>query len=243
MEDTMPGYGLSFDPMYFVFLLPALLLTLYAQWRVQAAYNKWSQVRNSHNATGADVAQVLLPRENLQHVGVEVVPGQLTDHYDPSKDVLRLSNMVAQQPSIAAMAVAAHEIGHAEQDREGYVWMKIRAGIVPFVNIGASLGYLIFFGGLFAQVPAIAWLGVLMVAAGAIFALVTLPVELNASSRGMRMLTEYGLISNEEERRAARDMLNSAALTYVAGAAQAVATILYYVFLLMGMSGRRDDRR
>ncbi len=236
-------YGFYFDPMYFVFLLPALLLTMYAQWRVQASYNRWGQVRNSHNMTGADVARVLLPREQLQNVGVELTPGQLSDHYDPGRDVLRLSTAVAQQPSVAAMAVTAHEIGHAEQDREGYLWMKIRAGIVPFVNIGSSLGYLIFFGGLFAQVPAIAWLGVLMVSAGAIFALITLPVELNASNRGMRMLMENGLISSEEERSAARNMLNSAALTYVAGAAQAVATILYYVFLLMGMTGRRDDRR
>jgi uncharacterized protein len=239
----MPGYGLYFDPMYFVFLLPALLLTLYAQWRVQSAYKKWAQVRNSHNMTGADVARVLLPREGLQHVPVEVTPGQLSDHYDPSQDVLRLSPQVAQQPTIAAMAVAAHEIGHAEQDRDGYALMKLRSGIVPLVNIGSSLGYLIFFGGLFAQVPAIAWLGVLMVSAGAIFALITLPVELDASNRAIRMLTENGLVANEEERRAARDMLNAAALTYIAGAAQAVATILYYVFLLLGMSGRRSDDR
>jgi Zn-dependent membrane protease YugP len=238
------GYGgFYFDPMYFVFLLPALLLTLYAQWRVQSSYSKWNQVRNSQNITGTDVARILLPRDGLQNVSVEEVPGQLTDHYDPSSDVLRLSPQVARQPSIAAMSIAAHEIGHAEQDREGYLWMKLRAGIVPFVNIGASLGYLIFFGGLFAQVPAIAWIGVLMVSAGAIFALVTLPVELNASSRAMRMLTESGLITSDEERGAARDMLSAAALTYVAGAAQAVLTILYYVFLLLGQTSHRQDDR
>ncbi len=231
------------DPLYFVFLLPALLLTLYAQWRVKSSYNKWAQVRNSHNVTGADVARLLLPREQLQNVGLEVTPGQLSDHYDQSSDVLWLSPQVAQGPSIASMSVAAHEIGHAEQDRQGYVWMKVRAGIVPFVNIGSSLGYLIFFGGLLAQAPAIAWIGVLLISAGAVFALVTLPVELDASNRGMRMLTENGLISSQEERAAARDMLNSAALTYVAGAAQAVMTILYYVFLLLGSSGRRSDRR
>jgi uncharacterized protein len=239
----MPYYGFYFDPMYFVFVLPAMLLTLYAQWRVKSAYSKWNQVQNSHSMTGADVARVLLPRENLQNVAVEMTPGQLSDHYDPSRDVLRLSPDIAQTPSVAAMAVTAHEIGHAEQDSEGYLLMKIRAGIVPLVNIGSSLGYLVFFGGLFSQVPAIAWIGVLMVSAGAIFALITLPVELNASSRAMRMLTESGLVSDTQERGAARDMLNAAALTYLAGAAQAVATILYYVFLLMGMSGRRDDRR
>jgi Zn-dependent membrane protease YugP len=238
------GYGgFYFDPMYFVFLLPALLLTLYAQWRVQSSYSKWNQVRNSRNVTGADVARILLPRDGLQNVSIEEVPGQLTDHYDPGSDVLRLSPQVARQPSIAAMSIAAHEIGHAQQDREGYLWMKLRAGIVPFVNIGASLGYLLFFGGLFAQVPAIAWIGVLMVSAGAIFALVTLPVELNASSRAMRMLTESGLITSEEERDAAQDMLSAAALTYVAGAAQAVLTILYYVFLLLGQTSRHQDDR
>jgi Zn-dependent membrane protease YugP len=233
-------YGFFFDPMYFVFLLPALLLTMYAQWRVKSAYNRWAQVRNSRNVTGADVARLLLPREGMQNIGLEITPGQLSDNYDPGADVLHLSPQVAQEPSIASMSIAAHEIGHAEQDRDGYLWMKVRTGIVPFVSVGSSLGYLIFFGGLFMQIPAIAWIGVLMVGAGTVFALVTLPVELNASQRGMRMLTENGLIASDEERSAARSMLTSAALTYVAAAAQAVATILYYVFLLMGQS---DNRR
>jgi len=235
----MPYGGFYFDPMYFVFLVPALLLTMYAQWRVKSTYSKWSQVRNSRNMTGADVAQVLLPREQLGSVRVEMTPGQLSDHYDPSTNVLRLSPDVAQQPSIASMSVAAHEIGHAEQKRDGYVWMNVRAGIVPFVNLGSTLGYLIFFAGLLLQFTAVAWIGVLLVSASAIFALVTLPVELNASNRAMRMLTENNLFASNEERNAARDMLNAAALTYIAAAAQAIATILYYVFLLMGRSNRR----
>jgi uncharacterized protein len=236
-------YGLYFDPMYFVFLVPALLLTMYAQYRVQSAYSKWGQVRNANNVTGLDVAQTLLPREKMQNVRVETTPGQLSDHYDPNANVLRLSTQVAQQPSIAAMSIAAHEIGHAEQDRDGYLWIKLRSGIVPLVSLGSSLGYLVFMGGLLMQIPAIAWIGVLLVSAGAIFALVTLPVEINASVRAMRMLNENGLIANEQERHAAQDMLRAAALTYIAGAAQAVSTILYYVFLLMGMSGnrRRND--
>jgi Zn-dependent membrane protease YugP len=231
--------GLYFDPMYFVFLAPALLLTMYAQYRVQSAYGKWSQVQNNSNVTGLDVAKTLLPRERMQDVQVEITPGQLSDHYDPNANILRLSPQVAQQPSIAAMSIAAHEIGHAEQDRDGYLWIRLRSGIVPLVSIGSSLGYLIFMGGLFMQVPAIAWIGVLLVSAGALFALVTLPVEINASVRAMRMLSENGLIRDESERSAARNMLQAAALTYIASAAQAVATILYYVFLLMGMSGNR----
>ncbi len=232
-------FRLYLDPMYFVFLLPALLLTMYAQYRVQSRYSKWAQVPNARRVTGNDVARLLLGREQLPDVQVETTPGQLTDHYDPTSNILRLSPQVAQEPSIASMSITAHELGHAEQDRDGYLWLRLRAGIVPLVSFGSSLGYLIFFGGLFMQVPAIAWIGVLMVSAGAIFALVTLPVEINASVRGMRMLSEAGLVASEEERGAARDMLMSAALTYIAAAAQAVATILYYVFLLMGMSGNR----
>jgi uncharacterized protein len=234
-----PGYGFYFDPMYFVFLVPAMLLTLYAQSRVRSAYSKWSQVRNSKNVTGVDVAKVLLPREQLTGVRLEMVQRELGDHYDPANNILRLSPSIAQEPSIAAMSVTAHEIGHAEQDQEGYLWMKLRSGIVPLVSLGSSLGYLVFMAGLFGQIPALAWVGILLVSGGMIFSLITLPVEFDASNRAMRMLEENGFFSNEEEQRSARDMLNSAALTYVAGAAQAVLTILYYVFLLMGSSGRR----
>jgi uncharacterized protein len=234
-----PQAGFYFDPMYLVFMVPALLLTLYAQNRVRSAYSRWSQVRNSRNVTGADVAQVLLPRENLSNVRVELVQRELGDHYDPQNNILRLSPAIAQQPSIAAMSVTAHEIGHAEQDRDGYFWMKIRSGIVPLVSLGSSIGYMVFLAGLFGQMPGLAWLGVILVSGGMIFSLVTLPVEFDASNRAMRMLQENSLLASEEERQAARDMLNSAALTYVAGAAQAVLSILYYVFLLLGSSGRR----
>lgn len=231
--------GFYFDPMYFVFLLPALLLTMYAQYRVQSAYGRYSQIRNERNLSGAGVADFLLQREDLPGVRVELTPGQLSDHYDPSTNILRLSPGVAQQPSVAAMAITAHELGHAEQDRDGYLWMKVRAGIVPLVNIGSSLGYLVFFGGLLGQIPIVAWLGILLVSAGALFSLVTLPVEINASVRAMRMLNETGLIASDAERQEMRSMLTAAALTYIAGAAQAVSTILYYLFLLMGMRGQR----
>jgi Zn-dependent membrane protease YugP len=234
--------GFYFDPMYFVFLVPAILLAMYAQWRVQSAYSRWSLVRNNRNLTGVDVAKALLPNERMSDVRVEMVAGKLSDHYDPANNILRLSSEVAQQPTIAAMAIAAHEIGHAEQDRDNYFLMKLRSGIVPFVNIGSQLGYLIFFGGLFAQIPAIAWIGVLMFSAGAIFALVTLPVELDASSRALRMLNDNQLIQSGEEYAAAKNMLSAAALTYVAGAAQAVLTVLYYVFVLLNATSRNRQR-
>ncbi len=235
----MGFYGLYFDPMYFVFIIPAALLALFAQWRVKSSYAKWGQVTNSHNMTGADVAHVLLPHEHLDIVPVQEIPGVLSDNYDPQQNVLHLSQQVAEQPSIASMCITAHEIGHAEQDRDGYIWMKLRGGIVPFVGIGSSVGYLVFFGGLLMQIPAIAWIGILLVSGGAIFSLVTLPVEINASVRAMRMLNENGLISSPEERGAMRDMLGAAALTYVAAAAQSVSVILYYIFLLMGSNNSR----
>jgi hypothetical protein len=229
-------YGL--DPTYFIFVLPALLLAMFAQYRVRAAYSKWSRVANSRSATGLDVARVLIPQENIQAT-VEGTPGELSDHYDAQRNILRFSPAVAQQPSIAAMSIAAHEIGHAAQDRDHYLWLKLRAGIVPFVQFGSSIGYLVFGAGLVGQIPGLAWLGVLLISAGALFAIVTLPVELDASNRAMQMLEKHGFLATSEEKSAARDMLNAAALTYFAAAAQAISTVLYYVFLLMGSSRRR----
>lgn len=221
------------DPLYFVFVLPAFLLTMYAQYRISSSYRKWSSEANSLRATGLDVAGTVLPQEDMSHVQVETTSGQLSDHYDPTNDILRLSLGVASQSSIAAMSVAAHEIGHAEQDRDGYIWMKLRSGIVPFINIGSSVGYIAFVAGLLLQIPLIAWIGVIFISGGAVFALVTLPVEIDASNRALRILQDYGFIQSEEERKAARNMLNSAALTYIAGAAQAILTIVYYIFALM----------
>ena len=220
------------DPLYFVFVLPAMLLAFYAQSRVQSAYNRWSRVRNSRGVTGVQVAQVLLPRERMTNVHVGITPGELSDHYDPARNVLRFSPAVANEPTIAAMSIAAHEIGHAAQDRDGYLWLRVRSGIVPFVQVGSQLGYLVFFIGLLMQFGGLAWLGVLLIATGTVFALVTLPVELDASRRAMRMLEAHKLITSSEEKRAAREMLDAAALTYFAAAAQALSVLLYYITLL-----------
>jgi hypothetical protein len=239
MPGGFGGLGFYFDPMYFVFLIPALLLTMFAQWRVQAAYSKWSGVRNTRNLTGVDVAKILLPNERLEGIRLEMTPQRLGDHYDPANNILRFSPDVAQQPTIASLAIAAHEIGHVEQDIDGYLLMKLRSGIVPLVNIGSQLGYVVFFGGLAAQIPAIAWLGILMFSMGAVFALVTLPVEFDASARALRMLNDNKLVQSGEEYNAARNMLNAAALTYIAGAAQAVLTVLYFVFKLLAANQNR----
>ncbi len=226
-----------FSPMYFVFVVPALLLALYAQARVKGAYAKWGKVANERHLTGLDAAKIMMPPEGLSDISIEGIPGQLTDHYDPRTKTLRLSQGVARQPSVAALAVVAHEIGHALQDRTNYAPLKLRGAIVPAVQLSAWVAPILFMIGLFFQLASLAWVGVVFFALGAIFSLVTLPVEFDASRRGLRLLQTYQL-TDGRELQGARDVLNAAALTYVAALAQTLATLLYYVFLLSG-SGRR----
>ena len=233
-----------FNTTYFIFALPALILALWAQWRVQSAYNKWLRVRNSRGLTGAQAAHTLLNYNNLGHISIEGTSGQLTDHYDPRTKTMRLSQDVANSPSVAALAIVAHEIGHASQDAEAYVPLKLRSAIVPAVQIGSWLGPILFFIGLLlagyfrsAFGYQIAWIGVLFFAGALVFAFVTLPVEFNASARAKTMLTDAGLIY-AEEMGGVRSVLDAAALTYVAAAAQALSTLLYYVFLLGGFRRR-----
>lgn len=228
------------DPIYLLFALPAVLLVMYAQGKIQSTYNKYAEIPNSAGASGAEVAQLLLQREGLaSEVALEGSPGRLSDHYDPQNNILRLSPDIARGASVASMAVTAHEVGHALQDRDNYLWLKIRTGMVPLLKIGSTLGYLLFITGLVMGSNGLALLGVLLFSGGALFSLATLPVELNASNRAMRMLEQHGLIRTEEDRKQARTVLNAAALTYVAAAAQALALLLYFVFRGMGAGGRR----
>jgi Zn-dependent membrane protease YugP len=229
-----------FDPMYLLFMAPALLLVWLAKMRVDGAYAKWSQIRNTYGLRGADIAQRLFRYAGLTDVRLEGTPGQLTDHYDPQNNILRLSDGVGNGSSVAAMAITAHEIGHAMQDREGYGPLKLRGAIVPAVNIGSTLGWILIFIGMLLQIAQLAWLGVIVFAGGALFALITLPVEFNASSRAMTLLTDAGMLTNEEERRGVKSVLDAAALTYVAGLGAAIAQLLYYVFLISGMGRRRE---
>jgi uncharacterized protein len=238
---------LFFDFRYLMFMVPALLLALFAQWRVTSTYRKFSQIRNAQGLTGADVARVLMRNEGLDHVSVEMIPGDLTDHYDPRGKVMRLSEGSARYPSIAAIAVVAHELGHAQQDREGYFWLQLRSGIVGLANVGSQLGVLlIFIGLLLAGMSArsggsfglsLAWGGVVLMSAAVVFTLVTLPVELNASARARAMLARNGLVTTQEAE-GVSSMLSAAALTYVAAAAQAVMQLLYFVLLLSGRNRR-----
>ncbi len=226
-----------FNPLYFVFALPALLLGMYAQYRVSSAYNKFSQERNRANITGLEAAHRLLTVAGLGDVGVGETPGQLSDHYDPRSKKLFLSQGVARNASVAALGIVAHEVGHAVQDQQEYVPMKIRSAIVPAVRIGSWLGPILFLIGLLLNVARLPEVGLILFSATLVFALVTLPVEFNASSRAVALLQQAGLTSATEER-GVQSVLSAAALTYVAAAVQALSTILYYVFLLGGRRRR-----
>lgn len=234
----MPAFPL-YSPSYLLFLAPAFILMLIAQWYVRSSYSKWSQVPAQSQMTGAEAAQRLIQAGGLYGIQIEGVRGELTDHYDPKSNVLRLSQGVYNGRSVAALAIAAHELGHAMQDHQDYYPLRLRAALVPAVNIGSSLGWILIIVGLLMQTTTIAWLGVAVFSGGVLFALATLPVEFNASARAKRLLTEAGIIRGEEERSGVNQVLNAAALTYVAGLVTAILQLLYYATLVMGAGRRR----
>jgi len=227
-----------FDINYLIYMLPAILLGLYAQGKVQSTYGKYSRVPSRRGLTGAQAARYLLDSAGLQDIAIERVPGQLSDHYDPRSKVLRLSDAVYTSPSVAALGIAAHECGHAIQHDTGYVPLSFRNNFYPVANIGTNLGWVfIFIGFLLINSDlgkGMFTLGILGYAAAAVFSIVTLPVEFNASKRAMAVLTEKGIITMDESE-GAKKVLDAAALTYVAAALSAIMTILYLIGL------RRDD--
>ena len=225
-----------FDPTYFIFMIPAFILMGITSWYVRSSYSKWSKVRASSGLTGAQAAQRLISSGNLYGVKVQGIAGNLTDHYDPRDKTLSLSQGVINSPSVAAVAIAAHELGHAMQDAEDYLPLRLRSAIVPAVNIGSYLGWILIMAGLLLRMTNLAWLGVLVFSGGALFALATLPVEFNASARAKELLVQTGIIQTDEERRGVNAVLNSAALTYVAVLITAVLQLLYFASLV---SGRR----
>jgi Zn-dependent membrane protease YugP len=225
-----------FDINYLIYMIPAFILMALTSWYVKSSYNKWSRVQASSRLTGAQAAQRLLSTGGMYGVQIQGTAGNLTDHYDPRNKTLYLSNGVANVPSVAAVAIAAHEMGHAMQDAEDYFPLKFRAALVPMVNIGSNLGWILIMIGLFLNFTQLAWLGVLVFSGGAVFALATLPVEFDASSRAKRLLAQTGIIQTEEEQRGVNAVLNAAALTYVAALVTAIMQLLYYVSLVGGRS-------
>lgn len=228
--------------LYFMFMLPGILLMLWAQSKVKGSYSKYSKVANSANMTGAQAARRVLDDNGLRDVQIEQVRGELSDHYDPRKRVLRLSQGIYGVPSIAAVAVAAHEAGHAIQHATGYAPLKTRTAIVPLVSIGSNLGMFVIIAGVLMNFTGMAWFGVALFALSTVFALVTLPVEFDASKRAKVALVQAGIVdggvANGQESKGVDAMLDSAAWTYVAGFAASLLTLLYYVMMVMGM--RRD---
>ncbi len=231
---------LFYNPTYWLFALPALLLAMWAQMRVRNAYSKYLRVANRRGISGLEAAQELIRSQGLTNVRIEGTRGDLTDHYDPRTKTLHLSQNVANSRSVAALGIVAHEVGHAEQDRTNYGPMRLRSGIVPMVQVSAFLGPLVFFGGLLFQSSSMAWLGLILFSASAVFALVTVPVERNASVRALQMLRTNGLVVQGQEDAGTKAVLDAAAWTYVAALVQVLSTLLYYVFLLSGFSRRRD---
>ena len=227
-----------FDPMYLLFVGPAILLSMWASWKTRSAFNKYSKVRAMAGLTGAQAAQRLLDRAGIGDVEVVATRGYLSDHYNPLTKKLALSEAVYSQPSIAAVGVACHEAGHAIQHATGYKPLWLRSTLVPTANIGSKLGIWVMIAGLFFAAQGLILLGAILFTAVLAFQLVTLPVEYDASARAKRLAVEYGVIV-EQERVGMNRVLDAAALTYVAAAISTFMTLLYFL-MRGGLLGGRD---
>ena len=229
---------LFFDPMYFVFLGPALLLSLWATIKTKGTFAKYSRMPSSLGYTGAEAAAEMLRRKGVFDVSIERVPGSLTDHYDPSSKTLRLSDDVYASSSIAAVGVACHEAGHALQHAEGYPALALRSALVPAVSLFSNLSMPLIFIGMLLHFTGLATLGVIFFSGAVLFAIVTLPVEWNASARAKTAMVEAGILSGDE-RSGAASVLNAAFLTYLAAALTALLQLLYFL-LRLGLLGGDD---
>lgn len=218
-----------FDPLYFLFLAPALLLSLWAQVKVKGATGKYSKVPSSSGMTGAQIARTILDANAVSGVGIEMADGVLSDHYDPAKKVLRLSEGVYHGRSVTAAGIAAHEVGHALQHKLAYRPLVLRQTLAPAAMFGSNLSWiLILIGVVLASTP-LMWAGIGLFSIAVLFTLVTLPVEFDASRRAKEVLPQLGLVSNAD-RAGVSAVLNAAAMTYVAAAATAILQLLYFIF-------------
>jgi Zn-dependent membrane protease YugP len=236
MDTTSSLYNMN----YLLCMIPAFIVMTIAQISISSAYKKWSKVAVSSGVTGAVAAQKLIAQNNMSDVQLKGVGGTLSDHYDPRTKTLALSEAVANQPSVASVAVAAHELGHALQDREGYFPLKVRALLAPMVGIGSYVGWIMLAIGIALNYLELAWLGVAVFAGGFVFALATVPVEMNASARARKMLSEAGIVQSGEEARGVNAVLNAAALTYIGALTQALMQLLYFISMVAGMGRRRS---
>jgi Zn-dependent membrane protease YugP len=229
-----------FDPIYFLFALPGLALSLWAQFRVKSTFGRYSRVLAQSGMSGAEAAAELIRRRGVQGVRIEETAGTLSDHYDPFHKVLRLSSDVYHGRSLAALGVAAHEAGHALQHAEAYGPLKFRSLLVKPANIGSNLGVILAGIGLALQASSLTMVGIVLFSAAVLFTLVTLPVEFDASRRAVIALRELGIVTTSESS-GAKAVLDAAALTYVAGALTAVLQLLYFLMRSGLLGGRRQE--
>ncbi len=227
-----------FDPLYLLIIIPTMLLSLWAQAKVKGAYSKWSKVQNKRGMSGADAAKDMLNREGVRDVRIEMVTGWLSDHYDPSSKVLRLSPEVFSGRSVASVGIACHEAGHALQHAHNYAFLGIRSMLVPAANIGSKLSWIIIFGGMLLGMMGLAKVGVVLFGFVVLFQLVTLPVEFNASSRAKKALVANGILGDKTEVDGVNNVLDAAAMTYVAATIAALGQLLYYALRVFGSNSR-----
>lgn len=228
-----------FDPVYFLFILPGLALSLWASFKTKSAFNKYAKVRASTGYTGAQAARLMLDRAGLHDVKIGRSEGFLSDHYNPMTRSLGLSPAVYDTPSIAAIGVACHEAGHAIQHAKAYKPLWFRSVLVPTANIGSSIGYMVMFFGLMMQSMGMFMVGAVMFSMVVLFQLVTLPVEFDATARAKELVVANGIITSHE-RQGMDKVLNAAALTYVAAAISSLLTLLYFLYRAGLIGGRRD---
>lgn len=226
------------DHWYIILIIPTMILGLVAQAKVQSTYRKYSNVFSWRGRTAAEVARMILDKNGLHGVKIEHIGGELTDHFDPTANVVRLSDSVYGSSSVAAIGVAAHEVGHAIQYAQAYAPMKVRSAIIPVTKIGSTIAPLLIFIGLFMLIDSFVIVGIVLYSTVALFQLVTLPVEFNASHRALKTLDEEAILDRGEELDGARSVLSAAAMTYVATLIMSLAQILR---LLLIFGGRRRD--
>ena len=219
-----------FDYYYLVLVVPTLLLSLYAQFKVKSAFSKYSQVQTLRKISGKEAAALLLRSNSISDVSIQRIGGSLSDHYDPSHKVLRLSDPVYDKTSIAAVGVAAHETGHAIQDKEKYAPLVLRSTLVPVANIGSTAGPYLALAGIIFRMNLLLNIGIILFACAVLFYLITLPVEIDASRRALKVL-EHNAVLNQEELKGAKKVLSAAALTYVASALTAMANLLRLILI------------
>ena len=221
---------LAIDPVYFWYVfIPTMLISLGVQVYLRSTFGKWSGISNSLGINGAQVGQQLFAHTSLQPIPLQRTPGVMSDHYDPRANVVRLSDPVAKQPSVAAMAVTAHELGHVQQYQTGSALIGMRGFLLPALQFSPTLSYLSIMLGLIFNMTGLLWVGIFFFALMVLFSILTLPVEINASTRGLRMLREAGLLKSENDAGGARQVLTAAALTYLAAAITSILQLLYYI--------------